>query len=334
MAIDMHVHWFPDTLVEALKSRNRFPFVDRNADGRDVLHYPGMSQAMAPGYTSLARRVEAMDRYGVDIQLLSLGNRMLNALQCAPAEVAAPLCRVFNDGASAACHAYPGKFYALAMLPYADIAAAREELERALDLPGIVGATLPGGGFLDYDTAQRFQPVLEAAQEHGGAHFLVHDCYLYEDYARLTGGKTDNRIVREDTLQLQSHLSSIMVTFNMTDLLDDYPDVTVQVHNLGGNTAFEISRMDHIAIFSKSKDELPSRRYRRTLVDCNSFAAPAIELGVRLYGADRMMMGTDGTDFGTEWSLKAIGEARIAESEKRAILADTAASLLGVAATV
>jgi predicted TIM-barrel fold metal-dependent hydrolase len=334
MAIDMHVHWFPDTLVEALKSRTAFPFVSRAADGRDVLNYPGMSQPIAAGYTSIARRIESMERYGVDIQLLSLGNRMLNAIQCAPAEVAAPLCRVFNDGASAACRTHPGRFYALAMLPYEDVDAAREELERALALPGIVGATLPGGGFLDYATAERFRPVLDTAQENGGAHFLVHDCYLYEDYSEMADGKTDNRIVREDTLQLQSHLSSIMVTFNMTDLLDDYPDVTVQVHNLGGNTAFEISRMDHIAIFSKSKEELPSRRYRRTLVDCNSFAAPAIELAVRLYGADRMMMGTDGTDFGTEWSLKAIAEARIAESEKRAILADTAADLLGVAATV
>ena len=69
-------------------------------------------------------------------------------------------------------------------------------------------------------------------------------------------------------------------------------------------------------------------------MDCNSFAAPAIELAVKLYGADRMMMGTDGTDFGTEWSLKAVREARITEGEKRAILADTAADLLGVAATV
>ena len=334
MAIDMHVHWFPDTLVEALRARRAFPFVDLDADGRHMLNYPGMRQPIAPGYTSLARRLDSMQRYGVDIQLLSLGNRMLNALQCAPAEEALPLCRVFNDGASAACRAHPGQFYALAMLPYEDIAAAREEFERAMELPGIVGATLPGGGFLDYETASRYRPVLDAAQECGGAHFLAHDCYLYEDYAHLEGRKTDNRIVREDTLQLQSHLSSIMVTFNMTDLLDDYPDVSVQVHNLGGNTAFEISRMDHIALFSKSKDDLPSRRYCRTLVDCNSFAAPAIELAVKLYGADRMMMGTDGTDFGTEWSLKAVAEARIAELEKRAILADTAASLLGVAAEV
>jgi predicted TIM-barrel fold metal-dependent hydrolase len=332
MAIDMHVHWFPDALVDALRSRNRFPFVDKGEDGRDVLHYPGMSQPIAKGYTSLNRRLEAMQRYGVDVQLLSLGNRMLNAMQCAPAEVAAPLCRTFNDGASAACAAHPGKFFTLAMLPYADVSAAEEELARALTLPGIVGATLPGGGFLDYATAERYRPVLAAAQKSGGAHFLVHDCYLFEDYARIEDRKTDNRTVREDTLQLQSHLSSIMVTFNMTDLLDDYPDVTVQVHNLGGNTAFEISRMDHIAIFGKSKDELPSRRYRRTLVDCNSFAAPAIELAVSLYGADRMMMGTDGTDFGTEWSLKAIEEARIAPAEKRAILSDTAASLLGVVA--
>lgn len=43
-------------------------------------------------------------------------------------------------------------------------------------------------------------------------------------------------------------------------------------------------------------------------------------------------MGTDGTDFGTEWSLKAISQARIEPSEKQAILSDTAAALLGLGA--
>src|SRR5262245_14889838 len=121
MAIDMHVHWFPDALVEALRARRTFPFVEVDGDGRPVLNYPGMRQAIAPGYTSLERRRQSMERYGVDVQLLSLGNRMLNAMQCARAEDAAPLCRVYNDGASAACRAHPGKFFALAMLPYEDV---------------------------------------------------------------------------------------------------------------------------------------------------------------------------------------------------------------------
>jgi predicted TIM-barrel fold metal-dependent hydrolase len=117
MAIDMHVHWFPDALVEALRARRTFPFVDVDGDGRPVLNYPGMRQAIAPGYTNLERRRQSMERYGIDVQLLSLGNRMLNAIQCAAAKDALPLCRVFNDAASAACRAHPGKFFALAMLP-------------------------------------------------------------------------------------------------------------------------------------------------------------------------------------------------------------------------
>src|SRR6185295_1305328 len=69
MPIDMHVHWFPDTLVEALRARTTYPYVDRGDDGRDVLHYPRMSQPIARGYTSLERRCESMDRYGVKVEL-------------------------------------------------------------------------------------------------------------------------------------------------------------------------------------------------------------------------------------------------------------------------
>ena len=46
--------------------------------------------------------------------------------------------------------------------------------------------------------------------------------------------------------------------------------------------------------------------------------APTIKpkLGVALYGADRIMFGTDGSDFGAEWSNRAIEEARIEDWKK------------------
>ena len=86
--------------------------------------------------------------------------------------------------------------------------------------------------------------------------------------------------------------------------------------------------MDHMFLFRGTGDSLPSARCTRTLFDCNSLGAQAIELGVALYGADRIMFGTDGSAFGAEWSTRAIEEARIEDWEKQAILEGTAAALL------
>jgi predicted TIM-barrel fold metal-dependent hydrolase len=54
----------------------------------------------------------------------------------------------------------------------------------------------------------------------------------------------------------------------------------------------------------------------------------AIELAVQVYGADKIVFGSDGTDFGMDWTQKAIAEARITDAEKRAILEDNAKRIL------
>jgi 2,3-dihydroxybenzoate decarboxylase len=121
-----------------------------------------------------------------------------------------------------------------------------------------------------------------------------------------------------------------MITFCMSDFLDDYPHVTVLSHNLGGNLPFEVERLDHRILVDRPGDELPSRRIRaaRVLVDCNSFGARSIERAVEVYGADRIVLGSDGTEFGMKWSRDAVAEARISEADKQAILDGNAAAAL------
>jgi len=78
------------------------------------------------------------------------------------------------------------------------------------------------------------------------------------------------------------------------------------------------------------KEELPSSRFRRAkvYVDCNSFGPRAIEAAVRLYGAEHIVCGTDGTEFGCEWTSKALAEAEIGEDARAQILHRNAAAML------
>jgi predicted TIM-barrel fold metal-dependent hydrolase len=63
-------------------------------------------------------------------------------------------------------------------------------------------------------------------------------------------------------------------------------------------------------------------------VDCNSFGPRAIEAGVHLYGAERIVCGTDGTEFGCDWTRKALAEAQIGEDAREQILHRNAAAML------
>jgi predicted TIM-barrel fold metal-dependent hydrolase len=204
-----------------------------------------------------------------------------------------------------------------------------DELERMLAKPGMVGAVLPGDGFLSLRRAERFRPLFEAANARG-ALFLIHYGKLADDPDAPRPDLSDNGGVRRGTLDMQARISSNMITFCMTDFLDDYPNVTVISHNLGGNIPFEIERLDHRSMIDRPNDELPSKRIRaaRLLVDCNSFGPRAIEMAVAVYGADKIVCGTDGTSFGMDWTQRAMAEARISEAEKEAILEGNAAAAL------
>ena len=231
--------------------------------------------------------------------------------------------------ALAICRKHPGRFAAFAALPLTDAAAATAEFERALGLPGIVGAQLPGNYFLTRNHAEAIRPLLEAANRHRAMLFVHHGPRPGDAFPKVAGD-TDNARRRNGTLDMQASLSSVMVTLCLTEVLAAYPDVTIVVHNLGGNIAFEVERMDHRCLLDTPDEELPSARFRKAkvYVDCNSFGPRAIEAAVRLYGDERIVCGTDGTEFGVEWTRKALDEAAIGADARERILRGNAAALL------
>jgi predicted TIM-barrel fold metal-dependent hydrolase len=176
---------------------------------------------------------------------------------------------------------------------------------RALPSPGagsgIIGALLPANAFLTYADASKMRPILEVANRHRAMLFIHYAPRPGDAFPRVSKD-TDNARRRNGTLDMQASLSSTMVTLCLTDILAAYPNAYVHVHNLGGNIPYEVERMDHRSMLDTPGEELPSVRFARSpvYVDCNSFGPRAIEAGVRLYGADRILFDTDGTSFGFE----------------------------------
>jgi predicted TIM-barrel fold metal-dependent hydrolase len=332
--IDMHAHWRPAEIADALRARTREPRILRNQQGAEVLKAPRMGETpLAEAFDDLDFHLARMDRQGVETSVLSLLGSFC-WIESQPVEVSLPLCRSVNDALSAICEKHPGRFAAFAALPLTDLTAASVELERALGLPGMIGAQLPGNYFLTRKDAEAIGPLLEAANRHRAVLFVHHGPRPGDAFPKVAGD-TDNARRRNGTLDMQASLSSVMVTLSLTDCLAPYPDVTVVVHNLGGNIPYEVERMDHRCLLDTPNEELPSSRFRnaKVYVDCNSFGPHSIEAAVRLYGAERIVCGTDGTEFGTDWTLKALAEAEIGEAAREQILHGNAAALLARATT-
>jgi predicted TIM-barrel fold metal-dependent hydrolase len=332
--IDMHAHWRPAEVIDALRERTREPRIVRNDDGVEVFKMRGHDSPLAEAFDDADAYLARMDRQGVSKSVLSLLGTFC-WVEAQPVEVSLPLCRTINDNLSEICRKHDGRFVAHAALPLVDISVAAQELERALGLPGIVGAQLPANGFLSAKHAEKMRPLLEVANRHRAFLFIHHGPLPGDPFPKVAGD-TDNARRRNGTLDMQASLSSAMVTLSLTDFLAPYPDAIVYLHNLGGNIPYEVERMDHRCLLDTPNEELPSARFRRAKVhvDCNSFGPRAIEAAVRLYGADRIVCGTDGTEFGVNWTAKALAEAEIGDDAREKILHRNAAALLAEVARV
>ena len=331
--IDMHAHWRPAQVADALRARTREPRILRNQDGVEVLKAPRMGEAaLADAFDDVDFHLGRMDRQGVEVSVLSLLGSFC-WVEALPLDESRPLCRTINDGLSAICQEHPGRFAAYAALPLTDISAAAAELERALGLPGMIGAQVPGNYFLTRKDAEVMRPLLEVTNRHRAVLFIHNGPRPGDAYPKVAGD-TDNARRRNGTLDMQASLSSVMVTLSLTDYLADYPDAMVHVHNLGGNIPYEVERMDHRSLLDTPNEELPSSRFRKAkvYVDCNSFGPRAIEAAVNLYGAERIVCGTDGTELGCDWTRKALVDAHIGEEAREQIMHRNAAAMLACVA--
>src|SRR4030095_311582 len=160
--IDMHAHWRPAELADALRARTRDPRILRNQDGVEVLKALRMGEEpLANAFDDVDFHLGRMDRQGVDVSVLSLLGSFC-WVEAQPLDVSVPLCRIVNDRLSAICQAHPGRLAAYRALPLTDMSVAAAELERALDLPGMIGAQIPGNAFLTRKDAEAMRPLLEA----------------------------------------------------------------------------------------------------------------------------------------------------------------------------
>lgn len=327
----MHAHWIPAAMSDVLRARSVPPLLETRDDGKEWIVWTTGGFPMEAGFDDVDRRIASMDHHGIAHGVLSLTT--VFGIECLPLDEALPLVRVFNDAVSDMCVAHPDRFTGLAALPWADLDAgldaAAAEFERALALPGMVGALLPGDGFLSLDRAEKFRPLLEIADRHH-AHIQIHYGPLHDDAGAPHPEAGDNAGARISTLDMQARLSSNMITLVLTDFLDDFPNITVQSHNLGGNIPFEVERLDHRALINRPDAPPPSAAFAdmKLVVDCNSFGPRSIETAVLLYGADKIVLGTDGTNFGMKWSLDAINDAKISDGDKQAILHGNAARII------
>ena len=331
MIIDWHVHWLPPALADALRARTHPPRIA--ADGAGANGGPGGERLdvhrevlpVTPALIEAGARLDFMDRHGVSRQVLSLPG--LFGVDSLPAAEAAPLVRLFNDALADLMARHPARFSGLAALPLADPSAAVDELGRAMDRPGFAGAILPADAFLTRREAEAWAPLLDAANARR-AHIFIHPGPVPAAGARPPPDYGDNVNLRHIVLDVQARLSAVTVTLTLTDFLNAFPDITVQIANLGGSVPMMVERMDHVSSRRTPNAPLPSARMDRIFVDTSSFGPRAIALAAGVFGTDRVLLGTDHPIFDTQRTVEAVRASGLPDDAVAGILGGNGAALL------
>lgn len=323
-AIDMHSHYYGG-LVDDLMNREVRPFVTRAADGTMTLHAMTASTVMSAGYIDLDARLKFMDERKIASQLLTFPGAL--GVDVMPAADVADAIVKFNTNLAGICRRSGGRFFGLAGLPLADITLAAKELRRTRRELGLAGAILPGNYFLSIDDARKLEPVFEAANAER-ALLMIHPGLMEGEAPPAP--YADTNVQRSSALGLQASLSHMALTVIAADLAERFPRVTFQLVNLGGTLPFILERMEAVALSREPFAPFPREALRGMVYDCASLGPRALELAVRVFGADRIMLGTDYPIFSLDPVREAVVTAAIAESDRVAILRGTASDVLGL----
>ena len=338
MVIDFQSHLFPEEYLSEMA----------RIQGNVILEAPDSNSGMSYFYDRTLkcrintatfqgrdpdRRVEHMDRLGIDVQILSVPPPGADRFDGAGAS---SLARKANDALARICKKYPRRFVGLFTLPTASIKASLEEIERSVNELGLSGFgcySNLNGRPLDHED---FFPL----------------------YERLAGLKLPVYIHPTAPLATQATGLDIMPvliygwafdsTVAMTRLIygrvvERFPQLDFVVADVGGVLAFFAQRATNIyrGRTEEIRDkyglkENPLDSFKKFYVDTADHSCSTLRCVLDFFGPDRLVLGTNypyGPEEGCLFVKNSLGSIEglgLKKAEKDMILGGNAARVLKI----
>ena len=326
--IDIHCHVRCDNataMVEGNTAVSRW-FLEASASqkSRTINRQNGVRTRLQG--SSPEKRIEDMDRMGIDIQAISPAPRQ--TYYGADPDLGRETARAINDFIAEICGRYPDRFVGLGTVPLQAPDLALSELERlhkSLGFRGIEIMTHVAGEDL---SANRFRKIFARCEELG----LV--VFMHPDGFTEAGRFADHYFANVIGNPLDSTVALHHLIFG--GILRDYPNLKLVVAHGGGFLPAYSGRIDHAASARPDCCEqlrrMPSTYLKRVYFDALVYTRHQLDYLVEEYGADHVLMGTDyPADMGEVDPIGMIESTPgLDDAERRAILGRNAARLLNL----
>jgi predicted TIM-barrel fold metal-dependent hydrolase len=338
MVIDFQAHVYPEPYIEEMK----------RLDGAVVLEPPDPNSGMSYFYDKqlkcrintatfqgrdIPRRLEHMDRLGIDVHVLSIPAPGADRYE---GEGAVRLARIANNSIAEVCRSHPKRFAGLFTLPTSSIKASLDELERSVNELGLKGF----GCFSNLNGKPLDREELFPIYERIAKYKLP--VYIHPT-APLATEATGIDIMPTLIFGWAFDSTVAMTRLVYGRVLERFPEINFVVADVGGVLAFFAQRA--INIYTGRTDEIKQRyglkenpldSFRRFYVDTADHPSSTLKCVKDFFGVDRLVLGTNypyGPQEGcvlVKNSLKAIDELQLSQSERGKILGGNAAGILGI----
>lgn len=324
--IDIHTHAFGQPYLDLLIEHGAPDYGTRQMhDGKEYLVEKGVpAVALQSEAFDYAAKIRQMDRWGIDLAIVSLSSP---GVFWGGENISNEAAVLVNDSQASAQTAYPDRFRWLASLPweYPDLAVA--ELDRAVT-QGAVGvmvmATIGGRHLID----PLFEPVWQAIDRHA-LPVLIHPTAPF--------GAREAEFSRERILMpgvgFMFDTTLCIARMILDGFLDRHARIKIVAAHGGGFLPYVAGRIDMLfdreTLVEKKLDRPPSSYLGDIWYDSVVYNPGALDLCIETSGPGNVMFGTDLPMSADVETLYAVVDQLPADQVK-AIKAGTAQKLFGL----
>ncbi|MEH7178928.1 amidohydrolase family protein [Neobacillus vireti] len=289
LRVDFHTHIisedFPD--LAAKYEDDRFPILEKTCSCGAEIKIQGKTfrkitdQAWDP-----KKRIEDMDKEGVDIQVLS--PIPVTFSYWSDPQACLELAQSQNDFIASVVKKYPDRFIGMGTVPLQDVKQAVAEMERAvkeLGLKGIQIGSNVNGLNLDDDSLYSF---FEAAAEMNVPLFV-------HPWATL-GRERLQRFNSMYTVGMPSETALAAGSIIMSGMLDKLPNLKICFAHGGGSLPYILPRMDkgwEVWPDTRNTENPPSSYAKKLYYDSLVYDPDNLKFMIERFGAKQIIAGSD-----------------------------------------
>jgi aminocarboxymuconate-semialdehyde decarboxylase len=287
--IDIHSHFLPRTWPDlaARFGGGDWPWL-RHADDQAMLMWGEREfRPVSAACWDPAVRLEAMDRDGVDVQIMCV-TPLLFAYH-RPAAQALECARIFNDAARDICAHAPQRLKSLCQVPLQDPQLACRELSRAM-ADGHIGVQIGN----HVGARELSDPAILTFLEHCAAEGAAVFVHPWDMMGQERMGKY--QLPWLVSMPAETQLSILWLI--LSGAFERLPrSLKLCFAHGGGSFPYLLGRVDnawrHRDLVREDCPQLPSSYVDRFYVDAAVFSREALTLLLGTMGEDRVMLGSD-----------------------------------------